>query len=79
MKSQTLDELHRIRRYVERAIRRIKVFKILCHIVPVSLVKKVDDILIVPSALFNLGSDLIKYYSRAMQILMIKNTSILMI
>lgn len=50
----------RVRIHVERAIRRLKVFKILSDIVPVSLVKKVDDILIVCSALVNLGSDLIK-------------------
>lgn len=47
--------------YVECVIRRIKVFKILCYIVFVLLVKKVDDILIVCFVLFNLGFDLIKY------------------
>lgn len=49
-----------VRIHVERAIRKLKVFKILSNIVPVSSVKKLDDILIVCSALVNLGPELIK-------------------
>lgn len=49
-----------VRIHVERAIRRLKVFKILSNIVPVTSVKKLDDILIVCSALANLGTELIR-------------------
>ncbi|CAC5413443.1 unnamed protein product [Mytilus coruscus] len=43
--------------HVERAIRRLKVFKVLSGTVPVSSLKNFDDILIVCSALVNLRSD----------------------
>ncbi|XP_021377688.1 uncharacterized protein LOC110465884, partial [Mizuhopecten yessoensis] len=49
-----------VRIHVERAIRRLKVFKILSDVIPVSCAKKADDILIVCSALVNLGNALIK-------------------
>ena len=49
-----------VRIHVERAIRRLKVFKILSGVVPVSSVKKLDDVLIVCSALVNLGPELIR-------------------
>lgn len=48
-----------VRIHVERAIRRLKVFKIMSYC-SCLLVKKVDDILIVRSALVNLESDHIK-------------------
>lgn len=50
----------RVRIHVERAIRRLKVFKVLSSTVPVSSLKLFDDILIVCSALVNLKSDLIR-------------------
>ena len=46
--------------HVERAIRRLKLFKVLSSTVPVSFLKLLDDILIVCSALVNLKSDLIR-------------------
>ncbi|KAK0141139.1 hypothetical protein N1851_021880 [Merluccius polli] len=49
-----------VRIHVERAIRRIKVFKILSQVVPISLVPKVDKILRICSALVNLRGDLIR-------------------
>lgn len=50
----------RVRIHVERAIRRLRVFKVLSSTVPVSSLKLFDDILIVCSALVNLKSDLIR-------------------
>lgn len=49
-----------VRIHVERAIRRLKVFKILSQVVPISLVPKVDKILRICSALVNLRCDLIR-------------------
>ncbi|XP_077055280.1 uncharacterized protein LOC143706825 [Siphateles boraxobius] len=49
-----------VRIHVERAIRRLKVFKILSQVVPISLVPKVDKILRICSALVNLRGDLIR-------------------
>ncbi|XP_062609298.1 uncharacterized protein LOC134271054 [Saccostrea cucullata] len=49
-----------VRIHVERAIRRLKVFRILSQIVPVTSVKKLSKYLIVCAALVNLRSDLIK-------------------
>ena len=46
--------------HVERAIRRLQLFKVLNSTVPVSSLKFFDDILIVCSALVNLKSDLIR-------------------
>lgn len=50
----------RVRIHVERAIRRLKVFKMLSSIVAVSSLKHFDDILLVCSALVNLRGDLIR-------------------
>ncbi|XP_041374403.1 uncharacterized protein LOC121387372 [Gigantopelta aegis] len=50
----------RVRIHVERAARRLKVFKILSTTVPVSCLNLFDDILIVCSALVNLRGDLIR-------------------
>lgn len=50
----------RVRIHVERAIRRLKVFKILSSTVPVASLKRFDDILVVCSALVNLRADLIR-------------------
>ena len=50
----------RVRIHVERAIRRLKVFKILSGTVPVASLKLFDDILILCAALVNLRSDLIR-------------------
>ena len=50
----------RVRIHVERAIRRLKVFKILSGTVPVASLKLFDDILIMCAALVNLRSDLIR-------------------
>lgn len=49
-----------VRIHVERAIRRLKVFKILSQVVPISLVPKVDKILRICAALVNLRADLIR-------------------
>lgn len=49
-----------VRIHVERAIRRLKVFRILSQVVPVTSAKKLSDYLIVCAALVNLRSDLIK-------------------
>ena len=46
--------------HVERAIRRLKVFRILAGTVPVASLKKFDEILVVCAALVNLRPDLIK-------------------
>ena len=46
--------------HVERAIRRLKLFKVLSSTVSVSFLKLFDDILIVCSALVNLKSNLIR-------------------
>ncbi|VDH91083.1 Hypothetical predicted protein [Mytilus galloprovincialis] len=56
----TTRRIARVRIHVERAIRRLKVFKILSSTVPVSSLKNFDDILLVCSALVNLRSDLIR-------------------
>ena len=65
-KSQlTTEQVTRTRRianvriHVERAIRRLKVFKILSNTVPISLVPKVDKILRICAALVNLRGELI--------------------
>lgn len=50
----------RVRIHVERAIRRLKVFKVLSSTVPVSSLKLFDDILVVCSVLVNLKSYLIR-------------------
>lgn len=50
----------RVRIHVERAIRRLKVFKELSSTVPVSSLKLFDDILVVCSVLVNLKSYLIR-------------------
>jgi hypothetical protein len=49
-----------VRIHVERAIRRLKVFRILSGTVPVNSLKKFDEILIVCAALVNLRPDLVK-------------------
>lgn len=65
-KQLTEEEVTRTRRlatvriHVERVIRRMKVFKILKDIVPITLTKQVDKILIIISALVNLDNDLIR-------------------
>lgn len=56
----TTRRIAHVRIHVERAIRRLKVFKILSGIVPVSSLNNFDDILIVCAALVNLRSDLIR-------------------
>ncbi|VDI47585.1 Hypothetical predicted protein [Mytilus galloprovincialis] len=56
----TTRRIAHVRIHVERAIRRLKVFKVLSGTVPVSSLKNFDDILIVCSALVNLRSDLIR-------------------
>ena len=56
----TTRRIAHVRIHVERAIRRLKVFKILSGTVPVSSLKNFDDILIVCAALVNLQSDLIR-------------------
>ena len=48
-----------VRIHVERAIRRLKVFKILSQTVPISLVPKIDKILQICAALINLRGELI--------------------
>ena len=50
----------RCRIHVERAIRRLKVFRILAGTVPVASLEKFDEILVVCAALVNLRPDLIK-------------------
>lgn len=52
--------LARVRIHVERAIRRLKVFKMLRDIVPISMSGKIDCILRICAALVNLRGDLIK-------------------
>ena len=49
-----------VRIHVERAIRRLKVFKILAGTLPVATLKNVDDILIVCAALVNLRPALVR-------------------
>lgn len=49
-----------VRIHVERAIRRLKVFRILSQIVPVTSAKKLSDYLIGCAALVNFRSYLIK-------------------
>lgn len=49
-----------VRMHVERAIQRLKVFKILSQVVPITLVSKVDKILCICSATVNLWGDLIR-------------------
>ncbi len=49
-----------VRIHIERAIRRLKVFRILSGTVPVSSLKKFDEILIVCAALVNLRPPLIR-------------------
>ena len=49
-----------VRIHIERAIRRLKVYKILSSIVPVSGINLFDDILLVCAALVNLRDDLIR-------------------
>uniref|UniRef100_A0A669BKE1 DDE Tnp4 domain-containing protein n=1 Tax=Oreochromis niloticus TaxID=8128 RepID=A0A669BKE1_ORENI len=49
-----------VRIHVERAIRRLKVYKIRSQIVPISMAPKVDKILRICAALVNLREDLIR-------------------
>jgi hypothetical protein len=49
-----------VRIHVERAIRKMKVFKILRDTVPITMTKKIDHILRIVAALVNLDSDLIR-------------------
>ncbi|CAC5409076.1 unnamed protein product [Mytilus coruscus] len=56
----TTRRIAHVRIHVERAIRKLKVFKVLSGTVTVSSLKNFDDILIVCSALVNLRSDLIR-------------------
>ena len=59
----TTKRIARVQVHVERAIRRLKVFKIgktLSSTLPVSSLKNFDDILIVCAALVNLRSDLLR-------------------
>ncbi|CAL9693779.1 unnamed protein product [Knipowitschia caucasica] len=62
----TNEEVTRTRRvanvriHVERAIRRLKVFKILSQTVPITMVPKLDKILIICAALVNMKSRLIR-------------------
>jgi hypothetical protein len=51
----------RVQIHVERAIRRLKVFKVLSRTVPVSSLKLFDGILLVCAALVNLQADLIRH------------------
>ena len=53
-------KIARVRIHVERAIRRLKVFKVLSSTVPVSSLKLFDGILLVCAALVNLRADLIR-------------------
>lgn len=48
-----------VRIHVERAIRRLKVFKILSHTVPITLAPKIDQILKICAGLVNLRGELI--------------------
>lgn len=52
--------LSRARIHVERAIERIKNFRILKHVLPISLIKHADDILVICGALTNLLPKLVK-------------------
>lgn len=49
-----------VRIHVERAIRRLKVFKILSQTVPISMTPRLDKILIICAALANMRSRLIR-------------------
>lgn len=60
--NEQVTEMRRIanvRIHVERAIRRLKVYKILSQTVPISLVPKIDNILQICAALINLRGELI--------------------
>ncbi|XP_063043741.1 uncharacterized protein LOC134438086 [Engraulis encrasicolus] len=65
-KQLTNEEITRTRRvanvriHVERAIQRLKVFKILSQTVPISMACKLDNILIICAGLVNLRSPLIR-------------------
>ncbi|KAK7495566.1 hypothetical protein BaRGS_00013264 [Batillaria attramentaria] len=50
----------KVRIHVERAIRRLKVFRILKETVPVSMAPKIDKILRISAGLVNLGTKLIR-------------------
>ncbi|XP_033641398.1 uncharacterized protein LOC117301485 isoform X2 [Asterias rubens] len=52
--------LSNVRIHVERAIGRLKEFHILQHVVPITLVKSIDEIVTVCAALTNLLPDLVK-------------------
>lgn len=56
----TTRKIASVRVHVERAIRRMKVFKILSHRIPISLAPQIDKILVICAALVNLQPDLIK-------------------
>ena len=56
----TTRRIARVRIHVERAIRRLKCFKILSGTVPVASLKSFDDILMICAALVNLRGDLIR-------------------
>lgn len=49
-----------VRIHVERAIRRLKVYKILSQVVPINMSPKMDKILRICAALANLRDDLIR-------------------
>ena len=48
-----------MRIHVERAIRRLKVYKILSQVVPIAMAPKIDKLLRVCTALVNLREDLV--------------------
>ncbi|XP_059895589.1 uncharacterized protein LOC132465617 isoform X2 [Gadus macrocephalus] len=48
-----------VRIHVERAIRRLKVYKILSHVIPINMTPKIEKILRICAALANLRGDLI--------------------
>jgi len=49
-----------VRIHVERAIRRLKVYKVLSQTLPINLMPKIDKILRICAALVNLHGDLIR-------------------
>ena len=52
------SKIANVRIYVEQAIKRIKEFRILQHVIPVSILPIVDDIVLICGALCNLSPPL---------------------
>ena len=53
-----------VRIHIERVIQRLKTFKILSHVLPISSLNKGDDIITVCCAIINLHGPIVKHWNQ---------------